>query len=227
MTRSYTTFEKFEEFFGGSRRSISLTSQNTLFLDAGYTSAQYVEVAPDRFRQVNGQEELVFHRRAGSPSLFFLSSWPATTVERLAWWTDPTLQKALLGACIGLLLAVLVSLGLTHREAAGYPRQLRWLRWSVGVVGGLNVLFCCTFIPLYVREQGHTYLYGLSLTMQLLLLIPVAAAIAAAGMVSLVAFACLRGSWNGKLRIQSSIATLSAVYMLWFTQYYNIFGLPV
>jgi hypothetical protein len=225
MSRSYTTFEKFEEFFGNGRRSIALTPQNTLFLDAGYASMQFVEVAPDRFRQVGGQEEMLFRRDGDGRLVFFLSSWPATTVEKLAGWTNPTLQKSLLALCMLTFMGSWVILYRTRRDAIRAPAQ-RWLRGFVGGVSFLNVFFCVAFIHLYLTRQGDIYLYGLPWTMKLLMLLPIGAAIATLGTVVLLALAWARGLASFRLRAQYTVTAAAAVYMVWFAQYYNLFGPP-
>jgi CubicO group peptidase (beta-lactamase class C family) len=224
MNRSYTTFEKFDEFFGGSRRTISLTPENTLFLDAGYASMQFVEVAPDRFRQVGGQEEMVF-RQDGSRTVFFLSSWPSTTVERLSQWTNPRLQEWLLAGAMALFGAFLLSLYRTREAAKGYPRQQRWMRASLGAASVLYIVFCSTYIPYYLSQQGAIALYGPSMTMRLLLLIPVAAAILTAAGAALLAVSWVQGRLVVRLKVQYTAGTAAALFMIWFTQHYNLFGL--
>jgi CubicO group peptidase (beta-lactamase class C family) len=226
MSRSYTTFEKFEEFFGNGRRSIALTPQNTLFLDAGYASMQFVEVAPDRFQQVGGQEQMIFRRDSAGRVVFFLSSWPATTVEKLAGWTNPTLQKSLLALCMLAFLASLATLYVTRREAVGTPAQ-RWLRGFIGGVSFLNVLFCGAFIHLYLTQQGDIYLYGLPWTLKLLMLLPIGAAVATLGTMVLLTLAWARGLASLYVRAQYTVTAMAGAYMVWFAQYYNLFGPPV
>jgi CubicO group peptidase (beta-lactamase class C family) len=224
MNRPYATFEKFDEFFGGSRRRITLTPQNTLFLDAGYASMQFVETAPDRFRQVGGQEEMVF-RQDGSRTVFFLSSWPSTTVERLSHWTNPQLQEWSLACAMAVFVAFLVSLYRTRDAAKAYPRQQRWMRGSVGAASILYIVFCSTYIPYYLSQHDAISLYGPSMTMRLLLLIPVAAAIVTAAGAALLVVSWVQGRLTVKLKVQYSAGIAAAAFMIWFTQYYNLFGL--
>jgi CubicO group peptidase (beta-lactamase class C family) len=224
MNRPYTTFEKFDEFFAGSRRTISLTPQNTLFLDAGYASMQFVEVAPDRFRQVGGQEEMVF-RQDGSRTVFFLSSWPSTTVEKRSPWTNPRLQTGLLVCAMASFTAFLLGLCRTRTAAKGYPRRQRWMRTSIGAASVLYVVFCSTYIPYYLSQQGAISLYGPSLTMRLLLLIPIAAAILTAAAAALLVVLWAEGRLAAKLKLQYAAVTAAALFMMWFTQYYNLLGL--
>ena len=224
MNRSYTTFEKFDEFFGGSRRTISLTPQNTLFLDAGYASMQFVEVAPDRFRQVGGQEEMVF-RQDGSRTGLFLSSWPSTTVEKRSPWTNPRLQTWLLVCAMATFTAFLVSIFRSRTSSKGSPRRQRWMRTSIGAASVLYFVFCSTYIPYCLSQQGAISLYGPSLTMRLLLLIPVAAAMLTAAAAALLVVSWAQGRLAVKLTLQYAAATAAALFMIWFTQYYNLLGL--
>jgi CubicO group peptidase (beta-lactamase class C family) len=225
MSRGYTTFEKFDEFLGGSRRTISLTPQNTLFLDAGYASMQFAEIAPDRFRQINGQEEMVFRQEPGGRLVFFLSSWPATTVEKLSRWTNPTLQRCLMSLAMLIFMAFIARLVHTGRETGTYPPSQRWARRCIAAASVLNLIFFLTFVPLYVLDQGSTYLNGLSATLRLLLLIPVVTAAPAVCGAAIVFLAWLRGRWRLRLRIEYTLAAAAALQMIWFTLHYNIFGI--
>lgn len=225
MSRGYTTFEKFDEFFGGSRRTVSLTPQNTLFLDAGYASMQFAEIAPDRFRQINGQEEMIFRQEPAGRQVFFLSSWPSTTVERLSKWTDPTLQKYLLSLAMLIFMAFIARLVQTRRETGTYPPSQRWARRCIAAASVLNLIFVLTFVPLYVLDYASTYLNGLPVTLRLLLLLPVVTAIPAACGTALLFLAWLQGRWRLRLRIEYTLAAAAALQMIWFTLHYNIFGI--
>jgi CubicO group peptidase (beta-lactamase class C family) len=222
MNRAYTTFEKFDEFFGGGRRELSLTPQNTLFLDAGYASMQFAEVAPDRFREVNGQEEMIFHQEPDGRLVFFLSSWPATTVEKLSQWTDPTLQKYSLLSALVIFLALIVQLFRRRGGAIKAPTAQRWAQRCIAAAGVLNLAFCLTFIPLYVLRQGSIYLNGLPLVLQLLLLVPIATAILTAASAAYIVVAGLQR--NLSLRIEYVLATVASIYILWFALHYNLLG---
>lgn len=223
MNRSYTTFEKFDEFFGGSRRTVSLTPQNTLFLDAGYASMQFAEIAPDRFRQVDGAEEMVF-REDADRTVFFLSSWPSTTVERLSPWTNPRRQTELLVCAAALLLGCVLSLYLTRREVPGYSAAQRWMRRSIGAASVSYIVFCAVFIPYYLAQRGSILLYGASTTMKLLLMIPVAAAMLTVAGAALLLFSWIKERMTAKLKVQCVGALTAASFMIWFTQHYRLMG---
>ena len=131
----------------------------------------------------------------------------------------------MLACAMAVFVAFLVSLYRTRDAAKAYPRQQRWMRGSVGAASILYIVFCSTYIPYYLSQHDAISLYGPSMTMRLLLLIPVAAAIVTAAGAALLVVSWVQGRLAVKLKVQYSAGIAAAAFMIWFTQYYNLFGL--
>ena len=99
------------------------------------------------------------------------------------------------------------------------------MRYLLGTATTLDVGFCATFIPLYVTRHGDILLAGPSMTMKVLLLMPIAAAISTFAATALLIVSFIQGQVPIKLRVLYTTATLAATFMIWFTLHYNLFGL--
>ena len=97
-----------------------------------------VETEPWVYREVRGQETLVFHSPAnGKPKLAFLASHPGAAYERITFVQSPPFQLAIGGlASLGILLALLgYPVALLELESAAPPRGYRGPSGARGVLG--------------------------------------------------------------------------------------------
>ncbi len=223
MNRSYTTFEKFEEFFGAARRTLSLTAGNTLFLDAGYRCAQFVEIGPNLFRQVDGTERMAFREDAqGRISHFFLSSWPATSMEKAVPWTDPGKLRWALAGCLAIMLLFLIRLrtgAMPIKDSA-----LGWAHWTAVATGLLQWVFLLGFGYLFKAQAGSIYLFGLPGFMKALLVLPLLVLVLTVALASGNILAWRRRAWITGMRLLHTGVVICAVFMVWFNWHFNLLG---
>jgi CubicO group peptidase (beta-lactamase class C family) len=224
MNRSYTTIEKIEELLGDPRR-ITLLPDNTLQLHAGWASMRLVEVEPDLFRDADGFEQIIFQRDSGEEvSHFFLASWPATTMEKLPWWTSPPLHKALLIVCLLVFLNYLRSLIPWPRKPEVRGPLHRWTRRTGAALSVLNLVFVVGFGYVFLAQRAAFYREGASTSMKLLLTLPIFTSLLTIALAVLTALAWRKERWPIRTRVHSTLVLIAAAATVWVTNYYNLLG---
>lgn len=105
------------------------------------------EIAPARFREVNGPDEIFFGPDAtGRPSIV-VSSWPVFTLQRMSPWEDKRLLLPIGAAALGIMLVSLVSWPIGALARRHYGRRLALVpqerAWRLGkrLVCAINLLF--------------------------------------------------------------------------------------
>ena len=162
--RSETSFLKAFGLIGGA--TVSAAEDGTIevsaFTDPTGKPKRWQAVAPVTFREVNGQETLIFKRdRTESGSMEMLWSFPVFTFQRVGLWENKRLLLPVLGISllIMLLTLVLTPIAWLVRRHYGHKLELtpmeRRLRIGVWIVFALNLIFIAAMLGLVVYASTH------------------------------------------------------------------------
>jgi CubicO group peptidase (beta-lactamase class C family) len=226
-TRSaYTTFEKVLGLFGGALQ-ITDAGDGVLLFETPWGEWRFVEVEPLYFRQVDGEFALVFREDdRGRITHMFANITPMMAFEKLRWYETSAFNMALALGCALLFVSTIIiaSIRLIRNRRGGdrgsTPRGARVAGWiSVGI-GVLNLLFLVG-TALWANPVP---LYGVSLRYQIVLALPVLAAVLAVGALVYTALAWREGFWGIAGRVHYTLVTVAAVAFVWFLNYWNLLG---
>lgn len=221
-----TTIEKFAGLVSPGVQ-VSVTASGTLAIvgeGCGATPRQWVEVAPLEFREVDGQDRVVFHKDSqGRITALFLDSLPIMGFTKLAWYETNLFSYALLAASLALFVSALViwPIGwlVNRRKHAPTVRLAGWAHRLAWGISGLFVLFLILFaIGLADVDNGIAPLAQAALVIAL---------VATALSVGLIVFTGL--AWKNRYgglfgRLHYSLVTVAAVGFVWFLNQWNLLG---
>jgi hypothetical protein len=225
---SYTTLEKFLEFFGGSTMEVSVSGDGTLLLTTPWGEWRFVEVEPLYFRQVDANVSIAFREDdQGRITHLFSDLTPMYTFERLAWYQTAGLNMALLAGCMLIFLtmipAALVGAIRNRRSKDGpkvEPRQARAARWIIFGICVLNLLFVVGAL----LWNNPKPMFGVAVAFQFVLGLGVlSAALTAAALVYTV-LAWMNRYWGIASRLYYTLVTVAALAFVWFLNYWNLLG---
>jgi hypothetical protein len=196
-----------------------------------FGSVRFVEVEPDLFRRVDGQELLLFRRDAhGRVTKAFLDGEPEYTFERLGLTDSAPVNLGLLGACIPLLVSALLapagSWVLVRRRSRGAAR--RRTVDTARVVGGLAAALNLAFLVGLAAALGDPALVmGEYAHLRLLLVLPLVTAGLAGGMLAFTLLAWQRRRWSLPARLHYTAVSFGALAFTWWLAHWNLLGFHV
>ncbi|MGF1457207.1 MAG: serine hydrolase domain-containing protein [Alphaproteobacteria bacterium] len=223
--RPYTRADKALSLFGDVM-IVPFTDGRLLLtaLGAGTRARQFVEVEPDLFRQVDGEEQIAFGRNtAGRIDRLFIGNAPLVAFDKLPWWETGVVHQIVLGFGYLIIFGTLIGSiwGLPKWFAMGIGEKLSRLAvfgacalYGAFLIGGLIILIQSgslllrdvpeDLVPVMNLPVGAAGLTGLAV----LLLIPV----------------WFGGFWSffGRLRHTVVVLTLTAVGLS--LTYWNLMG---
>jgi CubicO group peptidase (beta-lactamase class C family) len=221
-----TTIEKIGGLFGQAATAQVSASNDGDLMIAGLSRepTQWVEVAPMVFRQMNGQETVVFRvDQQGQITHLFQGNDPIEGYRKLAWYENPQLHYGLLAGCVVLFLSVLVvwPIGWLVARRKTAPRLrlavlARSLAWGISA---LNVLF----LILFVVSISDLSQFPTLLTKGALVLALVAAGLTV-GAVACTALVWRLRYWNVIARAHYTLLTLGALIFIWVLNQWNLLG---
>ncbi|HEX6304539.1 MAG TPA: serine hydrolase domain-containing protein [Anaerolineales bacterium] len=225
---SYTTLEKFLEFFGRSTMEVSVSGDGTLLLTTPWGEWRFVEVEPLYFREVDANTSIAFREDdQGHITHLFSDLTPMYTFERLAWYETAGFNMVLLAGCMLIFLtmipAALVGAIRNRRSKDGpkaEPRQARAARWIILGICVLNLLFLIGSL----LWNNPRPMFGVSTAFQFVLGLGVLAAVLTAGALVYTVLAWKNRYWGIAGRAYYTLVTLAAVAFVWFLDYWNLLG---
>lgn len=222
---SYTNAGKVMALFSSFK--VNVMEDGTLFV----AGERFVETEPFVFREVNGDNMLIFQQDAqGAMAHAFLDDLPVIALERVPGVDMPLLHYALLGVSMLAFLSVLVGgpvISLARRGCAktSHPAMAKAARWVLGGVSLMCVLFMLLVGPLVVEVisgdtqswvTGHVpFGYAWPIAFGLIVALALAA-------LFFVVMAWKNRYWGVLGRVHYTIATLSAWALIWFIQYWHL-----
>lgn len=208
--------------------TVAVTKKGTLSVTIPGLSdepLQWVQVGPTLFRQIGGPLSLGFiENPSGRVTHMVLSNLPFMPTYRIPWYTDPTLNYALVGLALLLCLTILVS-AFRHRKARrGDPLPARWaVRLSV-LVSVLTLVFVVAVV-IIVKSAGDNLFFGFPPTLTAALILPIITSILTLGVAVLAVLGWLKGYWTRFQRVHYTLFALFAVGLVWFYWFWNVLGI--
>jgi CubicO group peptidase (beta-lactamase class C family) len=218
-----STFEKLGRLV--MNLQVKPTGKNTLLISFFSNKSQWVEVEPEVFREVGGQGTAVFTEDTnGNIARLYLSSDPIMAFLKLRWFETPSFHIFLVSV-LGLffLSTFLWPVRALFRRICGNPdegrpapRAARWLAF------GMSAL-CLIFIigTAAMFKNYEEFLFGIPLTMKILLVLPLAAIVLGVGVFVYAALAWIKGYWRGCARVHYTLVFLAFLGFVWFLYYWN------
>ena len=226
---SYTTVEKIGRVLGGpTNRQVRNPGDGTLEVASGLFGTQrFVEVEPDLFGEVDGQERLLFRRdRQGRVVEAFISGEPEYAFERLSLADQPGFNQLLLLASVALFLSALLAAAggwlLGRRGPARTEEPLGRLARRVAVgAAGVSLLF---LVGLLLALGDPAPLMGDYSRLRALLLLPLFGSALSVGTLLLALLAWRRRLWRRPARLHYTAVALGGLGFTWFLIHWNLLG---
>jgi len=230
MASAYTTWEKMFGIFGSFK--LGDAGDGTLFIDQYYGRQHYVEVEPLVFREVGGQDMLIFvEDEQGNITYGSVNSVPRLAIEKMAWYETPELHMPLLMITVLVFVSFLIAAPISairNRRRGGdakpQPGPARSARWLAVGVSGLLVLFTAGLFIYMGGLQWYTIMFGVPLFLKVLLVLPVLAALLTVGVLVFTVLAWKYGYWGIAGRVHYTLVTVAALTFLWSLNFLNLLG---
>jgi CubicO group peptidase (beta-lactamase class C family) len=199
---------------------------------------RYVPVGQNVFKKVEGGPQvlgglqidpgdtLAFRENQAGEVTYGFVSLQNTAFEKLAWYESAEAQMGTMGSLLLLFVSAVVlwPLGalidrLRKRTRAPNPARRRalWVGW---VVSGLNLVFLLVILLSF----GEELVYGVPLSICIILVIPIVTSILSVVFLALAVIAWMRGYWSLVGRLYYSLIALASVLFVLFAGYWNMLG---
>jgi hypothetical protein len=231
---NFTTVESVSQLF--TTLEVSVADDGTLLVPNPFGEQRFVEVEPLVFREVDGQDMLIFREDdQGRITHGYLNSLVITAVEKLAWYQSPGIHQALLLICnlvfLTTLIAALVStIQIRRGRGEAQVGRARLARWLAGISSGLFLLFTIGLF-LILMSDPFVFAYGNVLTLRILLLLPLLGVLLVIGTSIFAVQAWIgvgapqrRPYWGFAARAHYTLVAIAAVAFVWFLNYWNLLG---
>ena len=206
--------------------SVTVTPEGTLAVSGLFEEPlHFVEVEPLLFRQIDGVLSLAFtENREGEITHFTFSNLPFMPAYRIAWYTAPGVNYALLGLGLLLSVTILVSAFRHRKTRKEDPAPARWAVRIAALVAGLTLVFWVAVVVILSSTGLDQLVYGFPPSLTAVLMLPILAT-ALTGVVAVFAvLAWKNGYWSRFRRIHYTLFALLAIGLVWFYWYWNLFG---
>jgi CubicO group peptidase (beta-lactamase class C family) len=228
--RVHSTIDKVAELFEPQVGVLAGGDGTLVTTGMGPAPRRWVATAPLVFREVGGQETLVFKRDGrGRVDTMLIGNLPIMAFTRLGWYEDVGLHFALLGGgLVGALSAVVVwpigaLVGLIRRRATRPSSRVPGVgRWVAGLSGALFQLSSTALVVALVEETA-----GVSPALMAAMAGASAAAVLAVGSVACLGPVWRTGSWGLLGRLHYTLVVLALVALTWELSFWNVIGFRV
>lgn len=209
---------------------VKATDEGTLLTPypAGLGAKQWVEVEPLVFRELGGQETLVFQEDSqGRITRVFISEFPFVALVKLPWYQSPIFHYSLLAVSMMLFLSTLAwPIGALFRvlckRKKEEKRAPRLARWCAGVMSLLFLLFVLGMVGILSDQMN--IMFGVPPLLKILLILPLISVVLAIGTLIVAFLAWKNKYWSGCARLHYTLVILAALAFIWFLNYWNLLG---
>jgi CubicO group peptidase (beta-lactamase class C family) len=222
IRHSYTKFEKIFGLLGGA--TVAATDKKTLVIpDIFGESAQYAEVAPAVFREVDGDRMVAFVENGAGQVQGMVGQFAFIPFVKLRWYEASPFQFTLLGLSILLFLIAVVSALRNWKGDKAGPRAARWARRNLGLLGALNLAFVVGFASIFAAGLDNL-VFALPKGLYAVLTLPLIGLVLTALAVVLAVRAWRESFWTRGARVLHTIGVVAAIAFVWFLNYWNLLG---
>jgi len=223
LRRSYTSLAKLAALVQTVR--ISVDSEDFLTISGpGQEAYRWVETEPLVFRDVKGQDTLVFRQdEDGKITHAFIGSLQA--LEKLAFIDDPRFQYTWMGLSALILAAACVGwpIGYWRRRGRFTPgpasRAAHIWAWSAAA---LLVVFLAGLAVSLIDPMQVAF--GVPQAIRILLALPLVSIPFVVVALALAVLSWIRGIWSAWRRAGYSLVVAAAIALLWWLRYWNLLG---
>jgi CubicO group peptidase (beta-lactamase class C family) len=184
---------------------------------------KFVEVAPMKFRDVNGQDTLIF-KKDGSGQMQMIIDYPFMVFTQVGLWQNAVVMLPVLGGSLLIMLLTLILWFVSWLVRRHYGQKLEltrqewWLRLLVRIGFALNLIFAVALLSLLVNITSNLDLLSDSGN-NWIRLIQVIGALGVIG-TPIVLFNAVHAWISKRYRIwgklQATIFALASLGFLWF-----------
>ena len=200
-----------------------------MILPAGLGSKRWAEFGPDIFREIGGQETLIFREDSrGRVTHAFSSEFGEFALIKLKAYQTPGFHMLLIVILIILFLTAvlgwplgMLSRKLLQRPPVGRPapRAARWF------AGGMCVLFLLLILGvLFLMSNTDQIEYGVPVLLKVVLVFPIVGAVLGIGVLIFAFLAWTNKYWTVYGRLHYSLILLSGLVFLWLLNFWNLLG---
>jgi CubicO group peptidase (beta-lactamase class C family) len=224
----YSSYEKLMAL--GAQISVKVTADKTLLTSFpfGLGAKQWIETAPYTFEEVGGPGALMFKEDdSGGPLYMYLNEYPFMVGIKAKWPETFSFSILVLGIILLLYLSVLrwplaAIFGRLCRRRRDEKPAPRLARWMAGLMVLLQVVFIVGLA--LMLSDIEKLMFGVPLTMKILLGLPVVSALFLIGTFLYVASAWIKGYWSGCARVHYTLVFLAGLAFLLFLNDWNLLG---
>ena len=223
-----TTYEKLMGLMMTVKVEATEDSTLLITMPMGLGSKQWVEVEPLVFREVGGQDTVVFRENSkGRITHAFFSQIPTLAGVKLAWYKTPGFHYGLLAICMILFLSTLgwpasalSKLVCRHKkEIPGAPGLVRV------IAGGMSVLYIIFLIGIFSAVSDPLeFMFGVPSALKVLLTLPILSALLTIGALFFVYVGWKNKYWTVCGRVHYTLVVLASLFFLCFLAYWNLLG---
>jgi CubicO group peptidase (beta-lactamase class C family) len=217
-----------------SNLSVSINKDGNLVLSGlGENPAQFVEVEPGLFQQIDGWHTLAFKEgEGGRISHMFIGMLPFMPTYRVPWYEAPPVGFVPLIAgllfCITILISAFYHWRLArHSAAADEPSS--GARWAIrtAVVTALLTLIFAVSLLVVVQAGQDDLIYELPKSLTAVLVLPHITALLSLVILFFALLSWLRArdwGWRFFRRLHYSLFALAMLALTWFYAHWNLLG---
>jgi len=227
--RSFTKYAKLVALITPVKVRSTPEGNLLLVMPAGLGTKAFAETEKDVFREVGGQEKIIFREDEGGKVRYaFYSAFPEMAFVKLRGTALPSFHYWVAGLSAVLFLTAALGwpLGALRRVICRRPRfgnpapkAARWL------AGGMSAFFLLFIAGLGVAVSDlEQFFYGVPTVFKISLAFAVAAAVLALGVLIFMLLAWRKKFWTGCSRVHYTLVFLAALAFLWLLNYWNLFG---
>jgi CubicO group peptidase (beta-lactamase class C family) len=223
-----TTYEKLMALMMVVKVEANEDSTLLITMPMGLGSKMWVEIEPLVFREVGGQDTVVFRENSkGRITHAFFNQIPILAGVKLAWYETPGFHYSLLAICMILFLSTLswpasaLSKLLCRRK-----REIPGAPWLVRMIaGGMSVLYIIFLIGMFsVVSDYMELIFGIPPFLKILLILPILSAL-----LTIIALFFAYVGWKNKFwtvcgRLHYTLVVLASLVFLGFLAYWKLLG---
>jgi hypothetical protein len=222
LRHSYTRFEKIFGLVGGT--TVVPTGKKTLIIPGLLgDSAQYVEVAPAVFREVDGDRTIAFIENSAGQVVGMVGQFAFIPFYKLRWYEGAPFQFTLLGLSLLLFVIALVSTLRNWKSDKAGPKAARWARRNLGLLGALNLAFVIGFASIFAAGLSDI-VFALPKGLYAVLTLPLIGLLLTALAAFLVVRVWRDAHWTRGARLLHTAGVAAAIAFVWFLNYWNLLG---
>ena len=207
--------------------NVTANEDNTIsvsaFQDLNGKPKRFAEVSPMKFRDVNGQDTLIF-KPDENGQMQMIIGYPFMVFKRIGLWQNAKILLPVLGVSLGIMLLTLILWFVSWFVRRHYGRKLAfsgldwWLRIGVRLIFALNLIFLSALVYLAISATSNLDMLSDS-GMKWFYLVQSIGIVGALGTL-VVVYNAIR-TWMNKdrgiwMKLQSTIFVLACFGFLWF-----------